>query len=47
MLEWQDWTRGKTNGKNRARSQVSAVADVMRRDAFRIVRQEVPALAAV
>lgn len=45
MLEWQDWTRGKTNGKNRARSQVSAVADVMRRDAFRIVRQEVPALA--
>lgn len=44
MLEWQDWARGRNTGKNRARSQVSSLADTMRREAFTIIRQEVPAL---
>lgn len=47
MLEWQDWTRGKNSGINRAKSQVSRDADVMRRQAFQIVRAEVPSLALV
>lgn len=37
MLEWQDWSRGRNSGKNRAASQVSATAEVMRRQAFQIV----------
>lgn len=45
MLEWQDWMRGRNSGRNRARSQVSATADGMRREAFHIVRSVIPALA--